>query len=115
MKVLKKAKILKIILNAIPVAAMIALIPIVQNDMLLTAIDIGIIILMLFVKTEKRDYQFLFLGFIIMTFSEYFFIKTGVETFNRTSLMGIMPLWLPVLRAYAFMAIKRVVLIMNKR
>ncbi|MBU0626560.1 hypothetical protein KKH82_03935 [Patescibacteria group bacterium] len=50
-----------------------------------------------------------------MIFAEYFFVSTGVETFNRRSFMGIMPLWLPVLRAYAFVAIKRAIVILNKR
>lgn len=98
-----------------PVTTMVALIPIIKNDYLLTAIDMGIIVLMLMIKKEKRDYQFLWFGFAIMIFAEYFFVSTGVETFNRRSFMGIMPLWLPVLRAYAFVAIKRVIVILNKR
>jgi hypothetical protein len=48
-----------------------------------------------------------------MIFFEYLFISTGVETFNRNSLFGIMPLWLPLLWAYAFVAIKRSVILLN--
>ncbi len=39
--------------------------------------------------------------------SEYFFISTGVETFIRNSLFGVMPLWLPILWGYGFIAIRR--------
>jgi hypothetical protein len=46
--------------------------------------------------------------------SEYFFISTGVETFARNSLFGLMPLWLPFLWAYAFVVIKRAVIILSK-
>ena len=49
-----------------------------------------------------------------MILSEAFFISTGVETFTRTSLLGIMPLWLPVLWGYAFVAIKRAILILDQ-
>ncbi|MBU1758658.1 hypothetical protein KKG31_06030 [Patescibacteria group bacterium] len=59
MKLFKKAKFLKIIFNIMPVTTMVALIPIIKNDYLLTAIDMGIIVLMLMIKKEKRDYQFL--------------------------------------------------------
>ena len=52
---------------------------------------------------------FLIFGLIIMIIAEYFFIKTGVETFNRNSLVGVMPLWLPFLWGYAFIAIKRAI------
>ncbi|MBU0626559.1 hypothetical protein KKH82_03930 [Patescibacteria group bacterium] len=59
MKLFKKAKFLKIIFNIMPVTTMVALIPIIKNDYLLTAIDMGIIVLMLMIKKEKRDNQFL--------------------------------------------------------
>lgn len=42
-----------------------------------------------------------------MTASEAFFISTGVEVFIRNSLFGIMPLWLPLLWGYGFIAIRR--------
>jgi hypothetical protein len=46
-------------------------------------------------------------GFIFMTLSEYLFISTGVEVFERDSLFGLMPLWLPFLWGYGFVVIKR--------
>ncbi len=49
-----------------------------------------------------------------MIISEYLFIKTGVETFTRNSLFGLMPLWLPFLWAYAFVVIKRAIKILDK-
>lgn len=45
-------------------------------------------------------------GFCAMIFFEYIFISTGVETFVRNSLFGSMPLWLPFLWGYGFVAIK---------
>lgn len=87
---------------------MIGLIPFVANDYLLTLIYIIIIFISLkLIDTKRKDYLVLVLGFITMIISEFFFISTGVETFSRTSLFGIMPLWLPFLWAYGFVAIKR--------
>ncbi len=54
------------------------------------------------------------IGLIAITLSEYFFINTGVETFARQSLFGVMPLWLPLLWGYGFVAIKRSVKIIEK-
>jgi hypothetical protein len=48
-----------------------------------------------------------------MTFFECIFILTGVETFIRNSLFGIMPLWLPFLWAYGFVVIKRAIAIIE--
>jgi hypothetical protein len=42
-----------------------------------------------------------------MFFSELLFINTGVETFDRNSLIGQMPLWLPILWGLGFVIIKR--------
>ena len=100
-------KILYIILNAVPVAIMVGLIPYVSNDFLLTGIYALVIVVALLIKREKHDITFLVFGFVIMLASEYFFIQTGVETFRRTSLFNIMPLWLPFLWSYGFVAIKR--------
>ena len=94
---------------------MIALISFIKNDYYLTAIYFAIIVLSLIIHYEKKDYIFLILGFVIMIISEFFFIKTGVETFNRNSLFGIMPLWLPFLWSYAFVAIKRVINILDDK
>jgi len=102
-------KIIKIIVQAIPVLLMIALIPLIKNDYLLSLVFIIIIVVSFLIRHEKRDYLFLIFGFIVMTIFEYIFIKAGVESFNRNSLFGVMPLWLPFLWAYAFIAIKRAI------
>ena len=48
-----------------------------------------------------------------MIISEAIFISTGVETFIRNSLFGLMPLWLPFLWGYCFVAMKRAIKILN--
>lgn len=106
-------KILAILLNAIPILLMILLIIFVKNDYILTGIYILIIIVSFAVKYEKKEYLFFIFGFIIMIISEYLFVSTGVETFVRNSLFGLMPLWLPFLWAYAFVAIKRTIKILD--
>jgi hypothetical protein len=100
-------KILKIILEAVPILLMIVLIPIIKDDYYLLLSFIIIIAISLYIKYEKDDYKFFIFGLIALTLSEYLFISVGVETFNRNSLFGIMPIWLPILWAYAFIAIKR--------
>jgi hypothetical protein len=97
----------RILLNAIPVLLMVSLIPSVKNEYLLTAICIAVIAVSLTVKYEKKDDAFLVFGFLAMLVLESFFISTGVETFDQKGLFGIMPLWLPFLWAYGFVAIKR--------
>jgi len=109
MKVLFWQKVWEIVLATVPILLMLALIPVIGDDYLLTAVYIGIIVAALLVKTAPYDLLALFLGLLIMTAGETLFIATGVETFNRTSLFGIMPLWLPVLWAYGFVAIKRTI------
>ena len=109
-----KDKILQIFLNTIPVILMIALIPVFKNDFILTGIYALIIAVSFAIKYEQKDYLFFIFGFIIMIISEYFFVSTGVETFVRNSLFGLMPLWLPVLWAYGFVAMKRAIIILDK-
>jgi len=65
------------------------------------------------VKYNKKEYLFFLFGFIGMIVSEYLFISTGVETFNRNSLFGLMPLWLPFLWGYAFVVMKRVIVVLD--
>ena len=98
-----------VITNALPIVLMIALIPLVENDVLLTAVYAGFILAALAIRQDKKDLIFLIFGFVTLFFSEYLFISTGVETFERRSLLGIMPLWLPFLWAYVFIAIRRMV------
>jgi hypothetical protein len=109
-----KDKILHIFLNAIPVILMIALIPFVANDFVLAGFYLVIIAISLTVRYNKNDYLFLIFGFLALTVSEYFFVSTGVETFQRKTLFGIMPLWLPILWGYVFIAIKRSIVILDK-
>lgn len=106
-------KILKILIEAIPIIIMIALIPFISNDYLLFLIYIIIIVASLLIRYEKKDIIFLVFGFFIMLIVEYFFVSTGVETFTRNTLFGIMPLWLPVLWAYGFVVIKRAIVILG--
>jgi hypothetical protein len=102
-----------IILNAIPILVMMSLIPFVQNDYILTALYIGIIFISFIVKIEKKEVTIFLFGFFVMILSEAMFISTGVETFVRNSLLGLMPLWLPFLWGYCFVAMKRCVKILN--
>jgi len=107
------SKALKILLNAIPIALMIGLIPVVRNDYLLSLIYVIIISIALAIKYEPKDMLVLVFGFFVMIAAEYFFVSTGVEIFVRRSLLGFMPFWLPILWAYAFIGIKRGVLIVS--
>lgn len=87
---------------------MIGLIPLIENDYLLTLVYILIISVSLkLINAKRKDYIVLVFGFFIMIISEYIFISTGIETFTRRTLLGIMPLWLPFLWSYGFVAIKR--------
>ena len=92
---------------------MIVLIPFVPNDYNLLLIYILIIAAAFYTKMEKNDILIFVFGFFIMTASEHFFIRTGVETFQRNSLFGTMPVWLPFLWAYGFVAIKRAIKILD--
>ena len=109
--IMKKAS--TIILNAIPTLIMIGLIPLVQNDYLLTLAYAVIIVVSFIIKKATNDLLVLAFGFLIMIASEYLFVSTGVETFQRNSLLGFMPLWLPFLWSYGFVAIKRSIEILN--
>lgn len=102
-----KNKIVNLVLNIIPILVMIGLIPIILDDYLLTVVYIGIILISFFVKKEKGDIFIFLFGFCAMILSEMVFISTGVEIFVRDTLLGLMPLWLPFLWGYGFVAIKR--------
>lgn len=109
----QKTNMKKSILNIIPILLMIGLIPLIQNDYLLTTVYIIISVIAFAIKYEKKEYAFYLLGFFGMIVSEYIFISTKVETFNRVSLLGVMPLWLPFLWAYGFVVMKRVIKIIE--
>lgn len=92
---------------------MIGLIVLIKNDYLLTGLYIIIIISsFLFRKEDKEITVFLF-GFFVMIISELIFTSTGVETFVRNSLFGLMPVWLPLLWGYAFVVMKRSIKILD--
>jgi len=107
-------KFLKIIINALPIVIMIGLIPLIGSDYTLAGVYVLIIAVSLWIRHEPLDATAFVAGLIVMTISEYFFLQTGVETFSRNSLFGIMPLWLPVLWAYGFVVIKRATMILLK-
>lgn len=111
LNVMKKA--LKITLNSIPILIMVGLIPLIINDYSLTVIYVVIIVVSLIAKNTKNDLPVFAFGFLIMMASEYLFVSTGVETFQRNSLFGLMPFWLPFLWGYGFVAIKRSIEILN--
>jgi len=102
-----------IVVNAIPVFIMIGLIPYVASDFLLTIIYAAIIAVAFSMKRTKNDFLALALGIGIMTVMEYLFVASGVEIFTRRTLFNAMPLWLPILWGYGFVAIKRSVRILN--
>lgn len=102
-----------ILLNLIPVFFMISLIDRIKDDFLLAGAFVAVIIVSLLIKYEKKDIHILVLGLVMMTIFEYIFIMAGAENFNRRSLFGIMPIWLPVLWSYGFVAIKRTVNILK--
>ena len=108
---MKKA--LNITIIAIPTLIMIGLIPLIINDYSLAVIYIAIIAVSLIIKNTKNDLLVFTFGLFIMIVSEYLFVSTGVETFQRNSLFGLMPLWLPFLWGYGFIAIKRSIEVLN--
>lgn len=109
-----KEKTLKIFLETIPIIIMIGLIPLVENDYVLAGIYALIVAVLLFLKRTKKDWLFLVFGFVVMTLAELFFISTGVEKFERNSLFGLMPLWLPFLWAYVFVVMRRAIVVLDR-
>ncbi len=105
-------RVYKIFFSAAPVLIMIGLIPLISDDYILLFVYLCIIASLIF-RREKNDIMIFIFGFFIMIVFEYFFIRTGVEIFSRRSLLGVMPIWLPILWAYGFVAIKRSIEILN--
>jgi len=93
---------------------MIILIPFVKNDYLLAAVYVLITVVFFLVKYESKEYIYFLFGFVVITFFEWVFVSTGAEIFQRRSLFGIMPIWLPIIWAYSFVAIKRSIVIINE-
>ncbi len=104
----------QIILYLLAIFVMIALVPFIVNDYVLTAVYLLFIVAALLLKKERVDYTSLALGLVSTTLGEYFFISTGVEQFSRTTLFGVIPLWLPFLWSFIFLSIKRVFWILVK-
>jgi len=113
MKLIKRID--KIALQIIPILIMILLIPFIENDYLLSLAFIVIMVLSFSIKRDKQDFIFFIFGLITMIIFEYLFIMAGVETFNRQTLFNVMPLWLPILWAYAFVAIRRGIKILEAK
>ena len=103
-----------IFLNAFPVILMIGLILFIKNDYLLAAVYAVIIVAIFAIKIYPNDLLVFVVGVFAMTFFEYLFVSTGVEIFVRNSLFGTMPIWLPLLWGYGFVAIKRAVAILSR-
>ena len=103
----------RILIIAFPVYFMIALIPFIKNDFMLTGIYL-VIIAVSAIRFDRKDLLFLVFGFFMLVCAEYFFLLTGVEVFERRTLFGVMPLWLPFLWAYIFVAMKRSLLVFEK-
>jgi len=112
MLIVTKIKI--IIIELLPIIGMIVLIPLIYNDYILLMTHLIIIGIMFYVKYIKLDWIFFVFALIAMTASESLFISTGVEVFQRNSLFGLMPIWLPVLWAYVFVMMRRLVKILEK-
>ncbi len=106
-------KIKHIFFNALPILVMIGLIPFVANDYVLAALYAVIILIAFFIKRMSHDIFIFVFGFFTMIACEYLFVSTGVETFIRNSLFGLMPLWPPFLWGYSFVAIKRSVALLG--
>ena len=102
---MKKAQL--IFLNAIPILIMMGLIPFVQNEYYLTFLYVGVILISFLIKKAKGDTTVFLFGFIVMIIAETIFVSTGVETFTRNGLFGLMPIWLPLLWGYSFVAMRR--------
>jgi len=95
MSTISKIKI--IIIELLPIVGMSILIPLVKNDFVLLGLYAVIIAILFYVECIKLDWLFFVFALIAMTASEALFISTGVEVFERDSLFGLMPIWLPVL------------------
>ena len=95
---------------------MIGLVVLVQNDYILAVLCLIVSIASFkIIKGTKNEITIFLIGFFMMIAAEYIFISTGVETFVRRSLFGVMPIWLPVLWGYGFIATGRAIKIIEER
>ena len=103
----------RILQEALPIILMIALIPFVRNDYYLAALFIAITAVAFLVEYRRKDLMLFLIGSLIFSLGEALFITTDIETFKRTSLFGIMPIWLPILWGYIFVALRRAVVVLD--
>ncbi len=107
-------KIYKIFLIAVPVLVMMGMIPLIKNHYLLSVAFVVISAISLLVNSRPKELSVFIIGFFLMTFFEYIFVMTGVEVFYRNTLFGVMPIWLPLLWAYGFVAMDRAVKVLDR-
>ena len=110
-----KEKAWKIFEYSFPILVMIALIPLIQDDKWLAFFYLVIITASFLIKKDRNDVKIFIFGFIMMTIFESIFISTGVETFERISLFGLMPLWLPFIWGYGFVVISRSIKVLENK
>lgn len=113
MKLIKKID--QVALQIIPILIIIVLIPFIENDYLLSLAFIVIMVISFSIKYDKHDFIFLVFGFFAMIAFESLLVMAGVETFTRKTLFRVMPIWLPILWAYAFVAIRRGIKILESK
>ncbi len=104
----------RILRECLPLIFMVALIPCVYNDYVLTVVYFVSGIILILAKNKQHDWLVYGVGLVAMTFFEFIFIQTGVEVFQRNSLFDLMPLWLPFLWAYGFVVMKRSIVLLMK-
>ncbi len=93
---------------SVPILLMIAMLPIVPGEFARMAIFALITLAaLLIIKAGKLDWFLFTFGFVVMSFFEYIFVATSVETFLQRTYLGVMPLWLPILWGYSFVALRR--------
>ena len=97
-----------IALAVIPALIMIGLIATLRDEVLVSGLFVVIIAISLAVHYERHDWIFILIGFFIYPVFEYLFVSTGLEVFSERGLLGVMPLWMPLLWAWGAVAIKRV-------
>ena len=110
-----KELITKIVLESIPILIMLSLVYFIKDDYILAITYIFLLVGFFNVHYEKNDIKMFFLGMILMIFFELIFLNTGIEKFERTSLLNMMPIWIPLLWGYGFVVIKRISLLLNEK
>ena len=104
----------RIVTSVLPVMVMIALIPLVRNDIVLSGVYTLFIAATLLIRQDRKDYVFLSVGMVIPTIGEILFVSTGVESFSRDILVFGIPIWLPLLWGYVFLMMRRGVTALEK-